>query len=88
MVVFEAEQEVERIVNPVLLEPLQQFFIVFGVVLDLVHRQQRVLADRFDTNINVKHTGLGRELKQLLIMVGIDRPQAGKADIQGDKCLE
>ena len=52
------------------------------MVLNLVHRQQAVLADRFHADIDVEDARLGRELEQLVVVIRVDRPQAREPDVE------
>src|SRR5208283_3179492 len=85
---FQPEQEVERIVYPAFFELLEQLLVMARVILNLVHRQQAVLADRFHPDIDVEDSRLGRQVQQLIVMIRVDRPQAREADVERLERLE
>src|ERR1700683_1187358 len=65
-----------------MLEALEQLLVVLGVILNFVHRQQAVLADRFDADIHMEDPGLGREREQVVVVIRVDGPQARELDIE------
>ena len=64
----------QPVIDAVPLQPREQFLVVAGVVLDLVHRQQAFLADRFHADADVEDSGLGGEIEQVLVVIRVDRP--------------
>src|SRR5216683_6320586 len=87
-ILLEAEEEVERIVNAVMFEALEQLLVLLGVVLNLVHREQAFLAYRLDADIDMENACLGCKLEQIFVVVRVDRPQTRETDIKRYQRLE